>query len=213
MPVSAQTLHDEQIWVNTTAIGSVKDRLVYFAEVQGRSGTAPRQFRQLLLRPAIGWRLSDRFTAYMGYARVVTDTSDTAETNEDRLFQQLNWTIGSVGTAAISSRTRLEERWRNDGSDMGLRLREMIRVAVPVSTPASGRPARALAWSETFIALNNTDWKVTSGFDQQRSFIGAELPILKRSTLEIGYLNQIVRIPTGGQRMNHTLSVTFFLRT
>jgi len=63
MPVSAQTLHDEQIWVNTTAIGSVKDRLVYFAEVQGRGGTAPRQFRQLLLRPAIGWRLSDRFTA------------------------------------------------------------------------------------------------------------------------------------------------------
>jgi len=90
VPVSAQSLHDEQIWVNTTAIGSVKDRLVYFAEVQGRSGTAPRQFRQLLLRPAIGWRLSDRFTAYMGYARVVTDTSDTAETNEDRLFQQLN---------------------------------------------------------------------------------------------------------------------------
>lgn len=166
-----------------------------------------------MLRPAIGWRISDQFTAYLGYAHVITGTSDAVATNENRVFQQLNWTIGRIGAVAISSRTRLEERWRNDGADMAWRLREMIRLAVPVSTPASGRPARALAWSETFIALNDADWKVASGFDQQRTFIGAELPILKSSTMEVGYLNQIVRQPTGGQRMNHAVSLTFFIRT
>jgi Protein of unknown function (DUF2490) len=211
-PVAAQTLHDEQMWVNLTAMGSIKGRLVYFAEAQGRGGVGPRDFRQLLLRPAIGWRLSDKVTAYLGYARVETGTSDTLSTHEDRLFQQLNAPLFQIGSAAVTSRTRLEERWRNDGDEMGLRLRQMFRVAAPLATPPKGRPVRALAWSETFIGLNNTDWAAKSGFDQQRSFIGVEAPILDKSTIELGYLNQIVKRPSGGQRMNHILSITVFFR-
>ena len=56
-PALAQTDHDEQAWVNLTAIGSISGDLVYFAEVQPRFGNGAR-LDQLLLRGAVGWKLS-----------------------------------------------------------------------------------------------------------------------------------------------------------
>lgn len=209
-PALAATSEDEQFWLNLTAMGSVKDEVVYFAEVQPRIGDGVSRVDQALFRGALGWKFSPAVTLYQGFAHVVVPIEGGRDVNEERSFQQLSWTLGKPWGGELSSRTRLEQRWRSDGDDMGWRLREMIRYEKPLR--AESDAVNALVWAEGFAALNDTDWGARAGFDQLRSFAGAELGLPGASTLEVGYMNQIVNQRGGNTRVNHIASVTLFFR-
>lgn len=208
VPSHASTRQDEQLWVNLTVMGPLSGKLVYFVEAQPRFGSGAQRPDQLLLRPAVGVKLSDHVTLYQGYARVVTPRDGTADLTEHRGFQQLSWVVGRPWGGEFSTRTRFEQRWRNDGDDMGLRLRKMLRLEIPLA----GNGLAALGYAEGFVALNDTDWGARAGFDQLRSFIGAEIPLAGRSTIELGYLNQTINQQAGRRRMNHVLSFSLFAR-
>lgn len=209
-PLAAQTREDEQVWINVTVQGSVKDQLIYFAEAQPRFGSGASRLEQLLLRPAIGWRVSDRVSLYQGYAHVVLPIEGARDRNEERSFQQLNWSAGQVGPGDLSTRTRLEQRWLSDGDDTGWRLRQMIRYRLPLRADREG--VGLLGWTEPFVALNDTDWGARGGFDQLRTFVGAEVPVGGASTAELGYLNQVINRGGGARQVNHVASVTVFIR-
>ena len=172
-PAHAETSQDEQFWLNLTSMGSIKDDLVYFAEIQPRVGDGISRIDQALFRGAMGWKFSPSVTLYQGFAHIVVPVESGKDVNEERSFQQINWTLGKPWAGKLSSRTRLEQRWRSDGDDMGWRLREMLRYEKPLK-PGSDA-LNALVYAEGFIALNDTDWGVRGGFDQLRSFIGAEV--------------------------------------
>jgi Protein of unknown function (DUF2490) len=208
-PALAQTSHDEGVWLNATVMGSVKDRLIFFAEVQPRITEGASRVTQILLRPAIGWQVSPKLAVYQGYARVI-DPLDGRDRIEDRLFQQATWNVGNLGRLEVQSRTRLEQRWRNDGDGMSLRARQMLRFEYPL-TDAERRVA-ALGWSEAFVGLKSADWGGVTGFDQLRTFAGIEVPLPGKSTLEIGYLNQTRDAPGRAVNMAHIASVTAFIR-
>ncbi|OAN59025.1 DUF2490 domain-containing protein [Sphingobium sp. TCM1] len=209
-PAMAATSEDEQFWLNLTAMGSVKDELVYFAEVQPRIGDGVSRVDQALFRGALGWKFSPSLTLYQGFAHIVVPTEGGKDVNEERSFQQVSWTLGKPWGGELSSRTRLEQRWRSDGDDMGWRLREMIRYEKPLK--AGSDAVNALVYAEGFAALNDTDWGARSGFDQLRSFAGAEIGLPGASTLEVGYLNQLINQRAGNTRVNHVASVTLFFR-
>ena len=209
-PAHAETSQDEQFWLNLTSIGSIKDDLVYFAEIQPRIGDGISRIDQALFRGAIGWKFSPSVTLYQGFAHIVVPVESGKDVNEERSFQQINWTLGKPWAGKLSSRTRLEQRWRSDGDDMGWRLREMLRYEKPLN-PGSDA-LNALVYAEGFVALNDTDWGVRGGFDQLRSFIGAEVGLPGASTLEVGYLNQVINERGGDTRVNHVASVTLFFR-
>lgn len=209
-PADAATREDEQFWLNLTAMGSIKDELVYFAEIQPRIGDGMSRVDQSLFRGALGWKLSPTMTVYQGYAHVVVPIEGGKDINEERSFQQLNWTLGKPWGGELSSRTRLEQRWRSDGDDMGWRLREMLRYEKPLK-PGSDA-VNALVYAEGFAALDDTDWGARAGSDQLRSFVGAEIGLPGASTLEVGYLNQLVNQRAGNTRINHVASVTLFFR-
>ena len=210
LPAAAQTSADEQAWVNITVQGSIKDELVYFAEVQPRFGDGASRLEQLLLRPAIGWKVSPRLTLYQGYAHVILPIAGARNRNEERSFQQVTWNAGQVGPGDLSTRTRLEQRWLSDGDDMGLRLRQMIRYRLPLREDRKG--VGLLGWTEPFVALNDTDWGARAGFDQLRTFVGAEVPVGGASTAELGYMNQLIDRGGGVRQVNHIASVTVFVR-
>lgn len=209
-PAHAETSQDEQFWLNLTSMGSIKDDLVYFAEIQPRIGDGISRIDQALFRGAIGWKFSPSVTLYQGFAHIVVPVEGGKDVNEERSFQQINWTLGKPWAGELSSRTRLEQRWRSDGDDMGWRLREMLRYEKPLN-PGSDA-LNALVYAEGFVALNDTDWGVRGGFDQLRSFIGAEVGLPGASTLEVGYLNQVINQRGGDTRVNHVASVTLFFR-
>ena len=209
-PLRAATSEDEQFWLNLTSMGSIKGDLVYFAEIQPRVGDGVSRIDQALFRGALGWKLSPAVTLYQGFAHVVVPVDGGHDVNEERGFQQLNWTMGKPWGGELSSRTRLEQRWRSDGDDMGWRLREMLRYEKPLR--AGSDALNALVYAEGFVALNDTDWGARGGFDQLRSFVGAELGLPGASTLEVGYLNQLINQRGGRSRVNHVAAVTLFFR-
>lgn len=206
----AQTREDEHVWINLTSIGPLSGDLVYFAEVQPRIGDGSSRLDQMILRGAIGVKLNRAVTFYQGYAHVVLPVEGRRDVNEERSFQQLNWTIGQKMGGELSSRTRFEQRWRSDGRDMGWRLREMLRYETPLK-PGTQGPS-ALLYSELFVALNTTDWGARAGFDQIRNFVGLEIPVGGASTIEAGYLNQLVDQSGKRSRMNHVASLSLFFR-
>jgi hypothetical protein len=206
----AATAEDEQVWMNLTAMGPVSGDLIYFAEIQPRVGNGVSRVDQTILRGAVGWKFSPSLSVYQGYAHVILPTQAGRDVNEERSFQQISWTIGKPWNGELSSRTRLEQRWRSDGDGMGWRLREMLRYEKPLK-PGS-EAINALVYAEGFAALNSTDWGQKAGFDQLRSFVGAEIKLMGKSTAEIGYLNQYVEQGSGAKRMNHVAAITLFFR-
>ncbi|KQQ13597.1 hypothetical protein ASF53_11515 [Methylobacterium sp. Leaf123] len=206
---SAEPVQDGQLWINTSLFGSVGD-VAYFAEVQPRIGNGISQLDQLILRPAVGWKVNDALVLYQGYAYVEDHGMRDMVRIEDRSFQEINWKIGEVSGVKVSSRTRFEQRWQSTGRDVGFRLRENVRFAVPL--PQDWGSVSAVGWTELFVALNDTDWGARAGFDRIRAFIGLELPIGGKSTVEIGYLNQTARTQAGGTELDHILSLNLFVR-
>lgn len=206
----ARTTRDEQVWINVTVTGSAKDDLLYFVEAQPRLMEGLSEMRQALLRGAIGWRLNDQVSVYQGYAYVVQPVEGPApDRDEHRSFQQLSWTL-VPGATELSSRTRFEQRWVDGFSDTGLRVRQMARLETPF---ASGtKPLKALLSAEAMFAFNDTDWGARGGFDQLRSFVGVEVPLKGKSTIEAGYLNQLVNRTGGETAVNHVASVSLFVR-
>jgi hypothetical protein len=209
-PARAETISDAQAWINLTAMGSLKGRLIYFAEVQPRMFDNAERLGQLLIRPAIGWQVSPSLALYQGYAHVVQPIAGGRDVNEERSFQQVSWTVGKIGRGTLSSRTRFEQRWRSDGGDTGFRFREMLRYAHPLRADAKG--TKALVYAEAFVAANDTDWGARKGFDQLRSFAGLEIPVKGRTTVEAGYLNQRVNQTRGRIGDNHVASISLFFR-
>lgn len=206
----ASTTQDDQVWMNLTAMGPISGDVIYFAEVQPRMGDGASRVEQTILRGAIGWKLSPSLSVYQGYAHIMLPSQGGRDVNEERSFQQISWTIGKPWQGELSSRTRLEQRWRSDGGGTGWRLREMLRYEKPLK-PGSDA-VNALVYAEAFAALNDTDWGQKAGFDQLRSFAGAEIRLMGKSTAELGYLNQYIDQSGGARRVNHIASITLFFR-
>jgi hypothetical protein len=212
LPATAHAQEEDlQQWTLLAAQGEVAERVVVYTEVQPRFTDDVGRLGQLLIRPAIGYRINGDFTALFGYAYVRTDPLVGRATDEHRFFQQLNSTLyrGSGGFT-ITGRSRLEQRTVVGAEDTGWRFRQVVRVQAPVKDIRGGE-LQVIAWTEPFYNLDSTDWGQRRGFDQVRTFIGVGVPITKGLTAEPGYLNQTVFRP-GEDRVNHVASLTLFYR-
>ncbi len=203
---SADTEEDGRLWLNFSAQGDTPvERWRWYAEIQPRWREEGEQFDQLIIRPAVNYKLTDASSIWLGYAHVTSHPVNRATVDENRLWQQYIYNFSPINGVAITSRTRLEQRWLENGEDTGYRLRQTLRLARPFDSAPS---LSAVVSDEIFINLNSTDWGARSGFDQNRLFAGFSYAITGKTKVEMGYLNQYVRTSTN-DRMNHVLSTSF----
>jgi hypothetical protein len=88
---------------------------------------------QILLRQAIGYRINPKTSVFGGYAYVRTDNLGAKVLDEHRLFQQANFSILDAGkSGVITGRTRIEERFVEGSGEVGWRMRQQIRGALPI---------------------------------------------------------------------------------
>ena len=114
----------------------------WWLDIQPRFLDDVSGLQQGLLRPGIGYVLGEQTSAWLGYARVHTDSENGASSNEDRIWQQFLWKP-RLGEIALQSRTRLEQRFLDTGSDTA-------GVFGSSSKPAGTCRARLVsAWSPT----------------------------------------------------------------
>jgi hypothetical protein len=208
----AEVVEDFRLWGNVTARGNFGfinpdlTRWRWWMEVQPRSRESGKEMDQLLLRPGIGYALSDHSTVWIGYAHVTSYPVGGDELQENRLWQQYMWS-GPTPLGSFTSRTRFEQRWQDNGDDTGGRFRQSFKF----NWPFSFHPAASLVvWDEVFVHLNSTDWGARQGFDQNRGFAGFGYRWHPQILTEIGYLNQFISTAKV-DRMNHILSLNLFL--
>lgn len=213
-PLTAQTVHDAGQWSAIFAQGSVfaedegDDRLKWWFDGHYRLLDDANGFNQSIVRPGVGWSLSERTTAWVGYGWIRTSPLVSDEFDEHRLWQQLTW-AESYEPFTLALRSRLEQRFVETGDDTGWRFRQLFRLQHDL--PAFPR-LTLVGWDELFLNINDVDYGPEAGFDQNRVFVGIGWKCRpeNRWRVEIGYLNQVIYNPGRADRVNHILSVNLY---
>jgi len=212
--VSAQQTEDSGIWLGGFANGKLPPSLNseqgswrLWMDVQIRFGDDASRFSQGVLRPGIGYALGRGWTIWAGYAYIRTEPPyATSTTTEQRIWEQASWS-GGIGATALSSRTRLEQRFVSTGSETGWRLREFVKVTRPLFAKSIWS---AVVSDEYFVNLNATDYGATAGADRNRFFVGPGLRVSRAVSVEIGYLNQYTFRSNGPDKNDHLLATNLF---
>lgn len=201
-PAAAQ---DVQSWNTLLVQGPVDGKLLLWAEVQPRLTNGASRLGQFVARGALGVRLKHDIDLHAGYHFQHNNPAPGISSDEHRLWQQVMAPVfrRSNGTTLIT-RWRMEQRTFENANDLGWRLRSMWRLQLPLHGKGSAGP---LLVSETFVALNSTDWGARAGLDQQRSFVGWLQPLSAHLNLEAGYMHQYLNRP-GRNPGNHILNIT-----
>lgn len=215
LPVAAEVDNDLGLWLVLLGQGSAAPidarlgKLRWWFDGQARFLDESNGFAQSLIRPGIGYALTDRVTAWGGYAWIRSTPGAGRNSEEHRGWQQVTWST-RLDSLAIGSRTRLEQRFVDTGHDTGWRLRQFVKLTHPLPL----HPRLGLAgYDEAFFDLNDTDWGADTGFAQNRLFAGFSwrLDGAGKIVAECGYLNQFIRNPSRADPMNHILSLHLLL--
>ncbi len=201
-PVSAQTIEDGRTWWNVTLqeeAGTMSPWRWYF-EVQGRMRDGVDALDQLLVRPAVGYDLTNRSSVWVGYGYTPGFPVSGDVLTENRAWQQYLWNR-PFARAQFVSRSRLEERAIEGNDVLAWRFRQQTRFTRPL--PVSR--LSLLLWDELFVHLNSTR-RTASGFDQNRLFGGVAVAVNPAARFEVGYMNQYLDSFSGPDRSHHILS-------
>lgn len=139
-----------------------------------------------IARPGLGVQLTSWLSLWGGYAWIPVFTDgEVTPVHEHRAWEQVLLQYETPFRLNLQSRTRLEQRFHQNGSEPGLRLRQFVRVSW---RPSASVPVGLLASNELFIGLNATAWGQPLGLDQNRFFAGPFFQLAPWARLEAGYL-------------------------
>lgn len=200
---------DNQIWTSIIATTAFAPQIDATLEFHNRFTENTDTLGQRLIRPSVTYKIHDNLSITAGYLYGTFNTSSSTSFHEQRLWEQVGYVLlRKQNGLIISGRTRLEQRYIENKSETGWRLRQQLRLEMPIIETGQ---LKGLTWNETFIGLNNTAWGQRGDFDQTRTFIGFAIPLTKNASIEPGYINQIIS-RSGENRLNHIASVSFSVR-
>lgn len=206
---------DAQVWLAQQSFLNLNQNLVLFTDVQLRLTDDAQRAGQAIVRGALGVKLDRSTTVWGGYGYIRSDPLGGRVSHEHRVFEQVTWRAFGDGAGngttrpTLTGRTRLEQRLVDGQGGTGWRLRQLVRLDVPLGKP--GAP-QAVVWAEPSVGLNRTGWGQKSGFDQLRGFAGVALPVGRGISVEAGYSGQYVSRPAREDRMNHIASLSLMIR-
>jgi hypothetical protein len=193
-----------QAWSALSTNGPVNNGdLLFWFDGHARFGDDAGRLSTSIIRPGLGWRYSSDLTLWLGYARV-TGHQANPNIEEDRIWQQAIYRLSDFGSGQLSGRTRLEQRFREEDSDKGMRLRQFLRWTKPIQNTSLSY----VIANELFLNLNDADWGQSSGFNQNRMFLGMNHKISETYKVEVGYVNNYINQIGRGNQLNHILSAS-----
>jgi hypothetical protein len=215
------TVSDFRLWTPVYLTVKLPSKFLAYMEVNPRIGDDVTNIDQLLLRPAIGYQLTDNLSIWQGYAWVGNFNQPTEPRffEENRVYQQVIYTQ-KFSNVNFMSRTRMEERWIEHTAGTALRFRQMFKVSYPLPIA----PDWALVgYDEIFINLNSVDTiddairggkGPGAGIDQNRLFVGVNKSFNQYFNVDIGYQNQMLNSRTkegNANLINHILLLQFYI--
>ncbi len=173
---SLTNIRFDDSWMGTFM---VEPRVVFDTSTPERDG----KVRQLLVLGSVGYALSEYITVAQGYANL---PSYNPKRIEHRAFQDIIGRHVSERWRFIE-RIRLEERFLEGVRGVSLRGRFLARAQhpLPFSPSLAGVVSEELFLNFTEPASHGPQ----SGFDQNRFFVGINVPLDADISFELGYMN------------------------
>ncbi len=190
--------HDSETWLFLSVSGR-EGKARWYGEVQPRFSFTKMAVERLVVRPAVGFQLTETVSLWAGFVWVHGLLSGGV--NERRPYQQL-LVEHRLGRVSITNRTRLEERFFEVVEAPSYRLRHQLRLGYRF-IPELG----LFVAEELFVNLNSVSAGPHAGLDQQRLMVGVSVR-LGALTIEVGYLNLFTEKIDAPDRMSHDLITT-----
>jgi len=196
----------EKLWMSNVLTGSlaVDQPYKYYLQTDLRFIDSPYIFNQFLLLGGLGYQFTPAILVFGGVGRVFDKTADGSTIKENRLWQQLNWSLINFSHYMLNSRTRLEEVKNLDQSQLLYRIRQRFWLRVPIKRWDSYYIS---CYDEIFLHFNHPEWSSPYVFSQNRAFIGIAKRFSPQTILDIGYLNQYIH--STQNQINHVLLFSF----
>ncbi len=204
MPSYANVEHDLQLWTPVTFDARIYRNLRGYLEVNPRIGDNITQMNQLLIRPALQYRVNEGCSLFAGYLWGTTYQNGDV-LHEHRLWEQV-LLEKDIKRFSILNRTRLEQRMFPHLADTGNRLRHMLKLEYDLNSKLY-----LVASDELFINLNSVKNGPQGGIDQNRIFAGVGVRPLKRTRIEAGYQFQYINRTDQFDIGNHAILVQTFI--
>ena len=200
---------DFQQWLSVSAKTDVSSRVTVSNELIARFSDDRSGLYELENSLLIGYKLNSKIAAWAGYVHNPSYNSGDFTVMERRAREQVTIdSFAKFGTASLSARLRLEQRWRDGVAGTGWRARPYLKLALPLGEKTA--PTLNLT-EEAFIDLNNTAFQSKDGFDRLRTTASLSLPLSKAVKLEAGYLNQHRFVSNGPDTDDHVLTASIGL--
>ena len=194
--------NDAQVWLSLAATKKLSSDFDLVMDMNSRHSDNATHFGHFQVRGLLGWRPPSGGLLGAGYSYVWSKSASGQVEHEHRIYQQANYKLMSIGKAELLGRTRLEERFFSDSDGMAVRVRQQLRLNIPLKGPEG---LKAIVHTELLALLSSPEDDGLEGVSQVRTFAGLGIPLTKTVLLEAGYLNQAV--VTGDGRVNHALSL------
>jgi hypothetical protein len=173
--------------------GDLDESLLGSVEYHYRMNNDASDFQGLILRPMVGYKLTDSETVWLGYAYIESNRNGEI-VSENRMFQMISYGHKlSKAPVVFVGNTRIEERMIGDSEQTAFRLRQMLRVSFDLFKIKKSKVVGFIQ-NEYFLSLNETDQVTSRGFDQNRFLVGLSLqshfgrhPV----SLNVGYMNNL----------------------
>lgn len=199
---------DAEIWIGATVSGPISGPLLGSVETTLRIDDANTSQPARVIRPMLGYQLSKPVSLWIGYTRVEQFPAGRPQATENRLFQQVSWNMGKLGSIGLSSRTRLEQRSFSNGGGSALRLREQLKAAIPLH----GTNASIIISTEPFVTLQTSVPGADGGFEQWRNSLGVSVALSKSVAVEVGYLNRYIVRHNAPDKVDHIMPLALNYR-
>lgn len=187
------------IFVNSK-IGGQDSPWLFYADAQYRYFDVGNGLYEYLLRPAVGFAVNDSLRVWLGYARFRNESDPVLVSDENRYWQQIDWSGTEYLGGQLSLRARTEQRDVTFSED----LRQVLRLMARYQRPMDSRFASDWFVSvEPFFDLNTTDWGGGTGLSQNRLFLGLGFTLQPRLRLEAGLMQQYFWLDNKENLENH----------
>ena len=185
-PAAAWATEDGQVWTNANATVKLSDNWRLSEEMTVRFSDNKNGLYELESNTLLGYRFNKVVTFWAGYTHNPQYSAGHFTRMEHRAREQVTFDgFTKLGPGKLSGRLRLEERWREGLDGTGWRLRPYLKYSVPLQ----GKVALNLS-SEPFINFNTTSFQTKRGLDRVRNLVTVSIPVSKKVTGEVGYMNQ-----------------------
>lgn len=197
---------DFQQWVQAGAKVDLTDRLILSDEIVARFSDDRGGLYEVENSLLLGYKIGKKAALWTGYVHNPNYNAGNFTVMEHRIRSQITVDdFARIGTASLSGRLRLEQRWRDGITGTGWRTRPYLKLSLPLGDKSA--PTLNIT-EEAFINLNNTAFQGKDGLERLRTAASISFPVAKAIKIEGGYLNQHRFVSNGPDTDDHVITAS-----